>query len=263
VGSTRRGTPLYQFTHQTFLEYFAAGHLARTHRTGRALWERLSRHIVKREWDVVAQIAIQILDRQVEGAIEDFLSGSLEDLEGLGASQSSEQHNLLSFAVRCLEFTVPNAQITRRIVRECVDFCLSTSATDFPSPKSWRMPTRSGVTEIIYQLMVVDPRNRSLMGRALLGSCQQIAEEASQDRALAALYIGLNLDKIASSFPSSRSARLMELPAALSRDFAQRVRESSWMLAFNNNGLALSLYQRGVASDHELALWLNHGAGAG
>jgi hypothetical protein len=212
---------------------------------------------------IVAQIALQILDRQVEGAVEDFLSALLEDLDDLKDDEPSEQHNVLSFAARCLEFVAPNAQITRRIVKECIEFCLSTSVDDFPSSKSWRKPHRDGVSELIYQLMVVDPRNRLLVGRALLESCLQIMDESSQDRRLAALYVGLNLDKISDSFPSSRSAQFIELPGSLSTNFAHQVIQSAQTLAFLNGGLALSLFQRGVVSKSTLALWLNHGADPG
>jgi predicted NACHT family NTPase len=45
TGMTASGTPLYQFTHRTFLEYFTAAHLTRVHRDSDSLSTVLLPHI--------------------------------------------------------------------------------------------------------------------------------------------------------------------------------------------------------------------------
>ena len=60
TGSTGAGERIYQFTHRTFLEYFAAAYIARSRVTPKELLADLLPHIADGEWDVVAQLAIQI-----------------------------------------------------------------------------------------------------------------------------------------------------------------------------------------------------------
>ena len=60
AGVAARGEALYAFTHRTFMEYFAAAHLASTFDSPAQLARKLAPHIARNEWDVVAQLAIQI-----------------------------------------------------------------------------------------------------------------------------------------------------------------------------------------------------------
>ena len=74
IGTTKEGENLYQFTHRTFLEYFTAAHLVRINSTPNKLREILFPKIAKREWDVVAQLAFQIQNRNVESAADELLT---------------------------------------------------------------------------------------------------------------------------------------------------------------------------------------------
>ncbi|MEV4716680.1 NACHT domain-containing protein [Micromonospora noduli] len=70
VGATET-EPLYGFAHRTFLEYFSAEHLVRHHPSPDALWTVLEKHLGQGEWEVVAQLAVQLLDRnRNDGATE-------------------------------------------------------------------------------------------------------------------------------------------------------------------------------------------------
>ncbi|MFS8100224.1 NACHT domain-containing protein [Lentzea alba] len=111
VGATRTESQ-YGFTHRTFLEYFAAEHFVRTHRTAAELWAALRPNI--QQWDVVAQIALQLYDRNVEGGVDEFL---LEALTNGG----------LAFAARSLQYVHPAARTVRAITTEAVD---ATAMTD-------------------------------------------------------------------------------------------------------------------------------------
>jgi len=99
VGAT--GTePQFGFTHRTFLEYFAAEHLVRTNRTATSLWAALEPNIG--QWEVVAQIVLQLYDRNVEGGADELLT------EALTAGG-------LDFAVRTLRYTHPSTRTVRAI----------------------------------------------------------------------------------------------------------------------------------------------------
>ena len=56
------------FFQATFLEYFTAAHLVRIYPIPEKLKDILLPKILKREWDVVAQLAIQMQNKNVEGA---------------------------------------------------------------------------------------------------------------------------------------------------------------------------------------------------
>ena len=117
TGSTRE-EKLYQFTHSTFLEYFAAAHLVRVHSTPRKLQKILLPRIAKGEWDVVAQLSFQLLSKNVEGATEALLNSLLTQARKKGLADGKR---LLSFAARALQFLVPEPKVTRKIAQACID----------------------------------------------------------------------------------------------------------------------------------------------
>jgi NACHT domain len=121
TGTTKDGDRLFQFTHQTFLEYFTAAYLVRTHPTPDALMLILQPRIAKREWDVVAQLAFQIQYKNLEGAGDELLLMLIEQVRG---SELSEAQNFLSYAIRCLEFIVPRPDVTRDIISVFIDHTL-------------------------------------------------------------------------------------------------------------------------------------------
>ncbi|PWK81796.1 NACHT domain-containing protein [Lentzea atacamensis] len=101
VGTTRT-EPLFGFTHRTFLEYFAAEHLVRTHRTAEELWTALLPHI--NQWEVVAQIALQLYDRNVEDGVDELLTEAV-------------QRDGLNFAARALRHMHPSTRVVRLITK--------------------------------------------------------------------------------------------------------------------------------------------------
>ncbi|MEG4201050.1 NACHT domain-containing protein [Microcoleus sp. Pol12A5] len=121
TGTMKGGERLYQFTHRTFLEYFTARHLVRISRNPENLQETLLPKICKREWDVVAQLAFRIQDKETEGAGDELLSTLIQKSH---KTQGSEKWNLISFAARCLEFMVPSPSVRRDITKACLEFCI-------------------------------------------------------------------------------------------------------------------------------------------
>ncbi len=70
TGTTKEGEALYQFTHRTFLEYFAAIHLTRTNPQPQDLFNVLRGDIETQQRIVVAEIAFQrlaLVDYRCEG----------------------------------------------------------------------------------------------------------------------------------------------------------------------------------------------------
>ena len=122
TGTTKDGERLYQFTHRTFLEYFTASHLCRIHQTPEELAAVLTPRIGNREWDVVAQLAFQIQNKNLDGA-GDYLLTSLVD--GQEKESSITKLNMLSFASRCLEFMVPSPKVTRKIAESGLSWCFT------------------------------------------------------------------------------------------------------------------------------------------
>lgn len=105
VGATAM-EPQFGFTHRTFLEYFAAEHLVRTNRTATSLWVALEPNIG--QWEVVAQIALQLYERNVEGGADELL---MEALAGDG----------LDFAARSLHYIYPSTRVVRAITEAAID----------------------------------------------------------------------------------------------------------------------------------------------
>lgn len=104
VGATET-EPRFGFTHRTFLEYFAAEHLVRTHRTAAGLWAALRPSIA--QWEVVAQIVLQLFDRNVEGGADELLA---EAIAGYG----------LDFAARSLHHLDPSTRTVRAITEQAL-----------------------------------------------------------------------------------------------------------------------------------------------
>jgi hypothetical protein len=77
VGATET-EPIYGFAHRTFLEYFAAEHLVRHHPTPEQVWQVLEPKLADASWEVVAQLAVQLLERNVEDGAEEVLGRALD-----------------------------------------------------------------------------------------------------------------------------------------------------------------------------------------
>ncbi len=113
--------PRYGFTHRTFLEFFAAERLVRTHPTPERLWEALRPRVEAGEWELVAQIALQLLDRNVDGGLDDLLRLALA---------SGGRATLLHFAARSLGYVQPGRDVVHAIVAAALASSLEPEVED-------------------------------------------------------------------------------------------------------------------------------------
>jgi hypothetical protein len=118
---TDTGAGLFQFTHRTFLEYFTAFHLVRKYSTADQLKNVLIDRIAKREWDIVAQLSVQLQNEYSEGAGDAFLSMLLSEASKT-ANKGVAGWNLVSFAARCLQFLVPSPKVRKQIAEASVEW---------------------------------------------------------------------------------------------------------------------------------------------
>lgn len=125
TGTTGRGEALYTFTHRTFLEYFAACHLASICDTPQQLARKLAPHIARAEWDVVAQLAVQIKDRAQDRGAERFFAALIREKR-----RPYRRANVLAFLARCLEIVEPPPPVVRDLTRAILDHFISGDLDD-------------------------------------------------------------------------------------------------------------------------------------
>ncbi len=190
TGTTREGERLYQFTHRTFLEYFTAGHLVRIYPTPESLAPLLLPRIAKREWDVVAQLAFQLQNKNVEGAGDKLLADVMKRTNN---SPPDTEWNLLSFAARCLEFMVPRPAIMRHITEQCLEHALAWGLKQNGRKKSESsIPDSATPGEVIGDLLDAAVENRSLIADSFEKLLVKRANSDDARESLLALEIGLH-----------------------------------------------------------------------
>ncbi|HDZ19799.1 hypothetical protein LCGC14_0303940 [marine sediment metagenome] len=191
AGTTDDGEALYKFTHSTFLEYFTARYLARKNETADKLVETLLPRILRREWDVPAQLAFQIKSRDVEDAGDRMLRALLERPLG-----SADEHRILvSFAARCLEFIVPSPAVIQQIVDACVACWIHIGrpslapSRDQVAPTENNRPSPVDAEELLNALQRATNENQTHVVDALVGSLAHHIKEGEDEDARLAIEI--------------------------------------------------------------------------
>lgn len=152
VGTTSSGERLYRFTHRTFLEYFTAVEIARRNPSPSRLWKVLGPNILEGGWDLVAQIAIQVLHENYRGARRKIYDAIASNLEVAHLSPR-QRFNLISFAARHFDALNPPSANCRSLTRNALQFAIAGQPNEptFPAyedyvsgaPGEW-----SGATDI-------------------------------------------------------------------------------------------------------------------
>jgi hypothetical protein len=125
VGATDT-EPRYGFTHRTFLEYFASEHLVRTHPTAAQLWGVMRPCVLSGEWEVMAQIALQLLDRNVDGGADELLHLVLAEAR----ANPRDRSRLHGFAARALGYLHPGHDVISEIVTAALHTTLEGDVRD-------------------------------------------------------------------------------------------------------------------------------------
>jgi NACHT domain len=138
VGSTapseRPGEALYAFTHRTFLEYFAAAHLAYGNDSPEELGAALLPYIARNDSWMVAELAVQIKDRTIERGATRIYAALLRERRG-------QSLVTLQFLALCLRSVDPSPQHVRELTRQLFTATYAAGpgiSADSPLRPAWR-----------------------------------------------------------------------------------------------------------------------------
>lgn len=193
VGTTPDGQILYNFTHKTFLEYFTATYVIRTHNTPEKLWKLLKQKIAERSWDVVAQLCFQMIHENVEDASNKLIEYLIRD-----AKKNPEfSWSQLSFGARCLQFTQPSPKYIRLLTSECIKYIIE----GVPEVKSVDQKDTSNEhtmkkknEEILSALTCACQECRNTIVSTIKTDLKEFINNNNEERAIKAILLGLSLE---------------------------------------------------------------------
>lgn len=249
TGSTSSGERIFQFTHRTFLEYFAAAYLARKYETAKEMYETLEARIASREWDVVTQLAFQIKAKGSESAADYLLERTAEVADVKQASL-----NRVSFAVRALEFMSPSPAINRRVSRRAVEAIVEMVVRRGESVSA---EDRGVVGEVLRGLLMPAPENGAIVGdetARCIGASIREGESLEGRRAASKLLL-----QMSSITMGERDWRLGARVSAFQEALFSIVRDSLRELAVGDRVIARRAYWFDIVSLAEIVEW--HGLG--
>lgn len=178
AGTTAEGERLFKFTHRTFMEYFAAHQLTRISNGPEDLAKKLLPRIASEEWDVVAQLAVQIENKGSANGADRVFQQLLADRRRRTAVNRA---NIVGFMWRCLSFVHVHPATVRRLVHLLVDLTLAIVQQQGPSFKTPRnfgaltsvVPELRGVTsseleEKLVGMMHGDDETAALFARSVI-----------------------------------------------------------------------------------------------
>jgi hypothetical protein len=197
VGATE-SEPQFGFTHRTFLEYFAAEYLVRTHRTAADLFAVLRPNLS--QWDVVAQIVLQLYDRNIEGGFDELLTEAMRQDE-------------LAFAARALHHVHPGNRTVRAITAAAVD------RSSLVPPATRLADTDLDVVDqpLVSCLDECSPANLPIVEQAVVDRLAELVEDGEAGAALVVEcmlgeeYNSGRWQEIQQDFINRHRARLIEL----------------------------------------------------
>ena len=189
VGSTAT-EPVFGFAHRTFLEFFSAEFLVRAAQTPESLWTTLSPHIRVNGWEVVAQLALQLADRNTDDGGDVVLRLALDEMAG---APPGERDALGAFCARSLGDVCVSPAAIGRIVTMAVDrarafgipdrFVVAPLSEDFTAVRAADLP----LYDVLYRALPGNlPFVRSALAEALSASIE------AGDRVALVLSAGLN-----------------------------------------------------------------------
>lgn len=252
AGTTPEGISLYKFTHKTFLEYFTAANIVRNNNTPEKLWGLLGPRIKQRAWDMVAQLAFQMLHEQVEGASDELLILLIQDAQ----KKKEARWPYLSFGARCLQFIYPSPKTIRALTEATVRCVIDTPPSRRRESTWHRFPLRES-EELIRALLFAALECRPMVADSLQSEIVNYSNNRDNKVAIRAIDLGLMLD-----FPLHRFGRgypveqeLYEYWNAVSKKIFEQVDERLRSLATHNFLAFTHWFNRNDGSVEKLFAW--------
>lgn len=154
----------------------------------------LSPKIAKGEWDVVAQLAVQLQNNNIDDAGDEILSAPIEQAR---TCSTNDEWNLYSFAARCLSFMIPRPKVARAIVQACLQRCISWAADREQRGRSRARSKQDRLSlqkprELVANLLYAADENRAPVANCIENTLVEYANEGNDAEARAALEIGLH-----------------------------------------------------------------------
>lgn len=237
TGTTADGEPLFQFTHRTFLEYFAADHLVASSETTTALSERLASRIAAREWAVVSQVAYQLKSKTTLTASDQLLTDLVERSK---VGTVAEQGNFLLFGAECLAFLVPSPGVVKALATRATEFLISAAIESPP------MEASTAISELGPALSKAGAETR----RTVVGAVTECIQRSIARGGRLGMAAALCLNELGRGVSTPEGMVVWEEGLNV---VTEQTRERRVELGEGNQELALAMAQEGEFSISRLA----------
>lgn len=218
TGTTKDGQSLYQFTHRTFLEYFTALFLIRTHRQPIELFHALQKDIESQQRIVVAEIAFQRMTLDVNDGANTLMTLLLE---AANLAPVPAKLNYLSFAADCVALLHPRQSLVREVAQHClevwIDICVNALKAEIDDGKTITESyegllffTHGGFGRMVFSALAETPDEyQTIAADVLQQTLSRIILDSEGYKGIIAAEIALNLVQIIShpmfgGLPSAR-----------------------------------------------------------
>ena len=182
--------PHYGFVHRTFLEFFAATQLVKHDPHADAVWKQLREHISAGEWDVVSQLAVQILDRSCDDGADQLLRLVIDEANTCLTKDQHRKNALLDFAARTFDNVAPtNALLTKVVTEATRTACLVPAARRRMLGPSRNSINEDAVLEAI--LKCQNPDNVDRLARIAAATLVELAEGERESFSAGLIYAAI------------------------------------------------------------------------
>jgi hypothetical protein len=160
AGTTASGEKLYGFTHRTFLEYFAAWHLAVTTESPEDLAQSLASRITSEGWQLIGELAIKIKSDTIDRGSDRIYMAMLN------AMQIPEERGAFSaFLAKCLKSVRPSPATVRKLIDLILD-----ETIEFP--KQGKTIDKALEDAVNYEQVVAEEINKRIASMGESGDAQ-------------------------------------------------------------------------------------------
>lgn len=210
TGSTESGVLLYEFTHRTFLEYYAAQYVVSWSDGIDEVADWLIPRIAAARSDEVAQLVVHILCEQREQARDRLLRRLMQILD---SEEESARWSAEYFIARCLEFIVPSIAVTDRVVASTISRLVQWTRRPFPERRDGLDPLTALGAALRCSL-----ENRSIVLSSASAAIAENIEAGSKDD-VGAVELGNGLSEV---------LRRTTMDSVIPQDLVEEVTAVGW-----------------------------------